>query len=148
MQRAEEAERQRLDAELAARTAASAAQLAQIEEQQKQIEAQARALTLIRLLLHCPARHVGQRVCGYICTGVVRVLLQLSRHCKRSESCHSPAFVCLYRPHAIRQKCVRVAGGAWRVSRAGGAAGAAGGPARRAAAPAGGCSGGRRGGEL
>ena len=43
MQRAEEAERQRLDAELAARTAASAAQLAQIEEQQKQIEAQARA---------------------------------------------------------------------------------------------------------
>lgn len=42
MQRAEETERQRLDAELAQRTAASAAQLAQIEEQQKKIEAQAR----------------------------------------------------------------------------------------------------------
>ena len=44
MQRAEETERERLDRELAARTAASAAQLAQIEEQQKKIEAQARML--------------------------------------------------------------------------------------------------------
>ena len=42
VQRAEETERERLDRELAARTAASAAQLAQIEEQQKKIEAQAR----------------------------------------------------------------------------------------------------------
>ena len=43
VQRAEELERERLDAELAQRTAASAAQLAQIAEQQKKIEEQARA---------------------------------------------------------------------------------------------------------
>ena len=47
VQRAEETERQRLDAELAARTAASAAQLAQIEEQQKKIEAQVRVSAFI-----------------------------------------------------------------------------------------------------
>ncbi len=47
VQRVEETERERLDRELAARTAASAAQLAQIEEQQKKIEAQ------VRTHLHC-----------------------------------------------------------------------------------------------
>jgi len=45
----EETERERLDRELAARTAASAAQLAQIEEQQKKIEAQVRMHSLDNL---------------------------------------------------------------------------------------------------
>ena len=46
----EETERERLDRELAARTAASAAQLAQIEEQQKKIEAQVRMRIPLDLL--------------------------------------------------------------------------------------------------
>ena len=49
--RKKEGERQRLDAELAARTAASAAQIAQIEEQRKQIEAQVRAQSRVVTLL-------------------------------------------------------------------------------------------------
>ena len=113
MQRAEEAERQRLDAELAARTAASAAQLAQIEEQQKQIEAQARVLFCCpRILLHCPARHVGHRVSGCICRWMLSSLLQLSCHrwCLKSVTAQRLS-ACTFACHP--SDCGRVAEGAF-----------------------------------